>query len=77
MFDIALYNSFMIWKSLTGKKESFTEFPLNFVDHLQNMLPQYPSCERPSIGSIPATSRQTVGTFYNKDTTYFFKSKSY
>ena len=34
MFDMALYNSFVIWKIMTGKKESFTDFRLNFVEQV-------------------------------------------
>ena len=53
----ALYNSFVIWKIMTGKKEPFTDFRLNFVDQvLENVtLPQYPTRGRPSVGPVSYT----------------------
>lgn len=40
---------------MTGKKEPFTDFRLNFVDQvLENVtLPQYPTRGRPSVGPTP------------------------
>nr|CAD7423683.1 unnamed protein product [Timema monikensis] len=55
MFDMALYNSFVVWKILTGKRESFTEFWLNFVEQILEhvTLPLYPSRGRLSLGPSP------------------------
>nr|CAD7397163.1 unnamed protein product [Timema poppensis] len=41
--------------TLTGKRESFTEFRLNFVEQILEhvTLPQYPSRGRPSLGPSP------------------------
>nr|CAD7432613.1 unnamed protein product [Timema monikensis] len=50
MFDMALYNSFVVWKILTGKRESYAEFRLNFVEQI---LEHYPSRGKPSLGPSP------------------------
>jgi hypothetical protein len=55
MIDVAIFNSYVLQKKITGKKQQFTEFRIQLAEMMIKsvVLPNYPRCGRPQQGPSP------------------------
>ena len=55
MIDVAIFNSYVLQKKITGKQQHFTEFRIQLAEKMIEsvVLPEYPRRGRPQQGPCP------------------------
>ena len=54
MIDVAIFNSYVLQKRITGKEQHFTEFRIQLAEEIESVvLPEYPRRGRPQQGPCP------------------------